>query len=209
MKTRVVDASSEGWLEEALALLRAGDLVAFPTDTVYGLGADPLQAEAVAGLYRAKGRPAERPIPLLLAEVSQMEVVAREVSAAARELAASFWPGPLSLVLPARREVPSIVTAGGDTVALRMPAHEVPLRLIAAFGRPLAVTSANLSGEPAPLTAEDVLGQLRGRLPLVVDGAACPGGQPSTVLSLAEEPPRVLRAGPVTWEEIAACLGLH
>ncbi|MGQ9584453.1 MAG: L-threonylcarbamoyladenylate synthase [Anaerolineae bacterium] len=208
MQTRVVDADAEGWLGEALAILQAGGVVAFPTDTVYGVGADPLQGAAVAALYRAKGRPPDKAIPLLLAEVAQMEAMVTEVPAAARRLAGCFWPGPLTLVLPAREEVPAIVRAGGETVALRMPAHPVALQLIAAFGRPLAVTSANRSGQPSPAAAREVLGQLEGRIPLIVDGGGCPGGQPSTVLSLAEHPPRLLRAGPVTWDAIAACLGL-
>ncbi len=206
METRVIPAASPEWLEEALAVLREGGVVAFPTDTVYGVGADPLREEAVAALFQAKGRPAEKAIPLLLSEASQMEAVAREVPAAAEILARRFWPGPLSLVLRAREEVPPLVRAGGDTVALRMPAHPVALRLIAAFGRPLAVTSANLSGHPSPATAEEVLAQLQGRIPLLVDGGRCPGGEPSTVLDLTVDPPRVLRPGPVTWDEVQSCL---
>jgi L-threonylcarbamoyladenylate synthase len=206
METRVIPAASPEWLEEALTVLREGGVVAFPTDTVYGVGADPLREEAVAALFQAKGRPAEKAIPLLLSEASQMEAVAREVPAAAEILARRFWPGPLSLVLRAREEVPPLVRAGGDTVALRMPAHPVALRLIAAFGRPLAVTSANLSGHPSPATAEEVLAQLQGRIPLLVDGGRCPGGEPSTVLDLTVDPPRVLRPGPVTWDEVQSCL---
>jgi len=206
METRVIPAVSSEWLEEALTVLREGGVVAFPTDTVYGVGADPLREEAVAALFQAKGRPAEKAIPLLLSEASQMEAVAREVPAAAEILARRFWPGPLSLVLRAREEVPPLVRAGGDTVALRMPDHPVALRLIAAFGRPLAVTSANLSGHPAPATAEEVLAQLRGRIPLLVDGGRCPGGEPSTVLDLTVDPPRILRPGPVTWDEVQSCL---
>ena len=206
METRVIPAASPEWLEEALTVLREGGVVAFPTDTVYGVGADPLREKAVAALFQAKGRPAEKAIPLLLSEASQMEAVAREVPAAAEILARRFWPGPLSLVLRAREEVPPLVRAGGDTVALRMPAHPVALRLIAAFGRPLAVTSANLSGHPSPATAEEVLAQLQGRIPLLVDGGRCPGGEPSTVLDLTVDPPRVLRPGPVTWDEVQSCL---
>lgn len=206
METRVIPAASPKWLEEALSILRGGGVVAFPTDTVYGVGADPLQEEAVAALFQAKGRPAEKAIPLLLSEMSQVEAVAREVPAVAEALARRFWPGPLSMVVWAREEVPAIVRAGGETVALRMPDHPVALGLIGAFGRPLAVTSANLSGHPAPVTAEEVLTQLRGRIPLLVDGGQCPGGDPSTVLDLTVDPPRILRPGPIPWEEIRACL---
>lgn len=206
METRVIPASSPEWLEEALSILRGGGVVAFPTDTVYGVGADPLQEEAVVALFQAKGRPAEKAIPLLLSEMSQVEAVAREVPAAAEALTRRFWPGPLSIVVWAREEVPALVRAGGETVALRMPDHPVALGLIGAFGRPLAVTSANLSGHPAPVTVEEVLSQLRGRIPLLVDGGQCPGGDPSTVLDLTVTPPRILRPGPITWEEIRACL---
>lgn len=206
METRVIPAASPKWLEEALSILRGGGAVAFPTDTVYGVGADPLREEAVAALFQAKGRPAEKAIPLLLSEMSQVEAVAREVPAVAEALARRFWPGPLSMVVWAREEVPAIVRAGGETVALRMPDHPVALGLIGAFGRPLAVTSANLSGHPAPVTAEEVLTQLRGRIPLLVDGGQCPGGDPSTVLDLTVDPPRILRPGPIPWEEIRACL---
>lgn len=206
METRVIPAASPKWLEEALSILRGGGVVAFPTDTVYGVGADPLREEAVAALFQAKGRPAEKAIPLLLSEMSQVEAVAREVPAVAEALARRFWPGPLSMVVWAREEVPAIVRAGGETVALRMPDHPVALGLIGAFGRPLAVTSANLSGHPAPVTAEEVLTQLRGRIPLLVDGGQCPGGDPSTVLDLTVDPPRILRPGPIPWEEIRACL---
>lgn len=206
METRVIPAASPKWLEEALSILRGGGVVAFPTDTVYGVGADPLREEAVAALFQAKGRPAEKAIPLLLSEMSQVEAVAREVPAVAEALARRFWPGPLSMVVWAREEVPAIVRAGGETVALRMPDHPVALGLIGAFGRPLAVTSANLSGHPAPVTAEEVLTQLRGRIPLLVDGGQCPGGDPSTVLDLTADPPRILRPGPIPWEEIRACL---
>lgn len=206
METRVISATCPQWLEEALAILRKGGVVAFPTDTVYGVGADPLREEAVMALFQAKGRPPEKAIPLLLSDASQVEAVAREVPASLAALARCFWPGPLSLVVWAREEVPAVVRARGETVALRMPDHPVALRLIGAFGRPLAVTSANLSGHPAPATAEEVLAQLRGRIPLLVDGGRCPGGEPSTVLDLTVDPPRILRPGPVTWEEVQACL---
>ena len=204
--TQVIDITSDEWLDAALAALREGKLVAFPTDTVYGVGADPLQPGAVRDLFRVKGRPSDKPIPLLVAHACQIEKVAREVSSNARRLAHCFWPGPVSLVLPAREEIPSEVTARGDTVALRMPDHPVALELIGAFGRPLAVTSANRSGEPSPVTAEQVVAQLGGRIALVLDGGACPGGRPSTVLTLVTEPPQLLRTGPVAWDEIARCL---
>jgi L-threonylcarbamoyladenylate synthase len=206
METRVCRAPGKKWLPAALEVLGGGGVVAFPTDTVYGLGADPLRVEAVRTLFEAKGRPSERAIPLLLGEAPQIGMVAETVPEAAWTLIACFWPGPLTLVVPAREEIPSIVRAGGDTVAVRMPDHPVALDLIAAFGRPLAVTSANLSDEPSPVGSQEVLRQLGGRIALVVDGGDCPGGQPSTVLSLSTDPPRVLRLGPVSWDDIAMCL---
>ncbi|NLE77525.1 MAG: threonylcarbamoyl-AMP synthase [Chloroflexi bacterium] len=208
METRSWPVAEEGWLAATLEALRDGGVVAFPTDTGYGLGADPRNAAAVQSLYTAKGRPEGKAIPLLLGAAEQMRQVSNDVPAAAAALAARFWPGPLTLVLPAAAMVLPDVRAGGDTVAVRMPAHLVALRLLAAFGHPLAVTSANRSGRPSPVDAAAVLAQLSGRIPLVVDGGACPGGLASTVLSLAGDRPRLLRAGPVPWEAIAACLGL-
>jgi L-threonylcarbamoyladenylate synthase len=181
-------------------------LVAFPTDTVYGLGAHAFQPEAVAALYEAKNRPTSKAIPILVAQIEDMERVARLVPVVAWQLAERFWPGGLTLVLPRSEKVPSVVTAGGDTVAIRCPDHSVPLALMNAIGVPLAATSANLSGHASPTTARHVVEQLAGRVPLIVDGGACSGGVPSTVVDLSLSPPRLLRPGAIPAGELRPLL---
>jgi L-threonylcarbamoyladenylate synthase len=193
-------------VDRAAALLRAGELVAFPTDTVYGVGALAWDAAAVARLYEAKLRPADKAIPILLAEPQDLELVARNLPPAAMPIAAHFWPGPLTIVVPRAARVPDEVTAGGDTVAVRLPDHELARALIRAAGAPLAATSANLSGHPSPVTAADVAAQLEGRVALIVDGGPCPGGVASTVLDLTGAEPIILRPGPIGLGEILAVL---
>lgn len=190
----------------AADILREGGLVAFPTDTVYGLGA-PLWSEAsIARIYTAKERPPEKAIPILVSGVEEARRLAGELSPLAEALAHRFWPGPLTLVVPCGDRVPYIITSGSRTVALRTPRHPVVLRLLDELDQPLAVTSANRSGAVNPLTADDVLAQLGGRIAAVLDGGQCPGGQPSTVLSLAVEPPQVLRLGPIGLSELSEAL---
>jgi L-threonylcarbamoyladenylate synthase len=190
--------------DRAVALLRAGRLVAFPTDTVYGVGALLWNAEAVKALYEAKLRPADKPIPILLADYDDLFTVARDVPPIAWRLARRFWPGALSLVVPRALAVPNEVTAGGDTVAVRMPAHEMARALIRETGAPLATTSANLSAQASPITAQEVEMQLGGRIAMVLDGGRCPGGVPSTVVDLTGPTPIILRAGPIDLEQILA-----
>jgi len=191
----------------ALRYLREGALVALPTDTVYGIAANAMQPAAVERIFAAKGRPHDKPIPLLLAEVAGVTALAVDIPPAMWHLAARFWPGPLTLVLRRSARVPDVVAGGGETVALRIPDHPFPRRLIEALGAPLATTSANRSGHPSPLTAGEVERELGHALRLIVDGGPAPGGQPSTLLDLTSVPPRLLRAGPVTREDIAAVLG--
>ncbi len=198
MSAPVLPADSKEAIVQAAQILNAGGLVAFPTDTVYGVGAHAFDAQAIERLYAAKERPREKAIAVLLASVTQLPLVAREVPPAARQLAEAFWPGALTLVLPRQSPLPATLTAGGDSVAVRVPDHATVRALIAALGAPLAATSANLSGRPSPTTAEKVVAQLGRRVDLILDGGACPGGTPSTVLDLTCHPPRVLRAGPVT-----------
>jgi len=198
MNTLVLPADSQDAIAQAARLLTAGGLVAFPTDTVYGVGARPFDAGAVERLYVAKERPRDMAIPVLLASAADLPLVAREVPPAACRLARAFWPGALTLVLPRQPSLPAVLTAGGDSVAARVPDHPAARALIAAIGGALAATSANLSGQPSPATAEGVIAQLGGRVDLILDGGPCPGGVPSTVLDLTSDPPRVLRAGPVT-----------
>jgi L-threonylcarbamoyladenylate synthase len=205
--TVLLDAGAPGALEQAASILRAGGLVAFPTDTVYGLGALVWNPESVARIYWAKARPPEKAIPVLLARLDQIALLGAELSALVSRLAGRFWPGPLTLVLPCGLHVPEIVTAGTQTVAVRVPDHPVALRLFELSGQPLAVTSANRSGHANPLTAGEVMAQLAGRIDAVVDGGACPGGVPSTVLDLTATPARVLRQGPVTVADLASLVG--
>ncbi len=184
-------------LREAAAVLRAGGLVAFPTETVYGLGADGLDAGAVARIYAAKGRPSTNPLILHVDGLPMARSLCRTWPEAAIRLAEAFWPGPLTLVLPRRDVVPDAVTGGGGTVALRMPAHRVPLSLIGLLGRPLAAPSANLSERVSPTRAAHVLEDLEGRIPLVLDGGPTARGLESTVVDLSGEAPRILRPGPI------------
>ena len=204
MDTQTLPAAEPSSLLRAVETLRAGSLVAFPTDTVYGLGARAWDEGAVAQLYVAKGRAETKAIPLLLASVDALREIVVGFPSVALALAARFWPGPLTLVLYRRARVPDVVTGGGPTVAVRVPDHPVALRLIAALGEPLAATSANLSGAPSPVTAEEVAAQLGGRIPLILDGGPCPGGLASTVLDLTVSPPVILRRGPVRPEDLRA-----
>jgi L-threonylcarbamoyladenylate synthase len=202
----VLPADLQDVITQAVRILSAGGLVVFPTDTVYGVGAHAFDAEAVERLYTAKERPRDRAIPILLASPADLPHVAREVPPAARRLADAFWPGALTLILLRQPTLPAILTAGGDSVAVRVPDHTAPRALIAALGAPLAATSANLSGQPSPITAAAAAAQLGGRVALILDGGPCSGGVPSTVLDLTCDPPRTLRPGPVTDAMLRAIL---
>ena len=205
IETKVLPASEEA-IGVAVRVLAEGGLVAFPTDTVYGVGAHAFQPDAVERIYVAKIRPRDKAIPILLAQPDDLVLVAEGITETAWLLAEKFWPGGLTLVLPKKANVPDVVSASGPTVAVRVPDHPVPLALIAALGAPLAATSANLSGHPSPITAQEVEAELGGRIELILDGGRCPGGVPSTVLDLTTEPPTVLRAGAIGAEEIKATL---
>ena len=205
MMTAVLSAD-ETAIRRAIQVLKGGGLVVFPTDTVYGVGAHAFMPEAVEKLYTAKIRPRDRAIPILLAKVEDLALVAEEIPEVAWELMERFWPGGLTLVLPKKAAVPDMVTAGQPNVAVRVPDHPVPRALIEGLGAPLAATSANLSGHPSPVTAEEVRAELGGRIELILDGGRCPGGIPSTVLDLTADPPAILRRGAVAAEEIKAIL---
>jgi L-threonylcarbamoyladenylate synthase len=194
-------------IARAVEVLQRGGIVAFPTDTVYGVGAHGLLPDAVERLYVAKLRPRDKAIPLLIAGAAALPQVAVTVPDVAYALAGRFWPGALTLVLRRAAQVPDMVTSGGGTVAVRAPDHSVPQALIAALGAPLAATSANLSGEPAPDTPDGVLAQLDGRIDLLLDGGTCPVGVASTVLDLTASPPAILRAGGIPAEQIAQIIG--
>jgi L-threonylcarbamoyladenylate synthase len=177
-------------------------LVAFPTDTVYGVGALAFYETAVLAIYEAKARPEEKAIPVLIADVSEVDKVAEGMPDRARRLAERFWPGPLTLVVKKRHTIPAAVSPT-DTIGLRVPDHPVARELLRAAG-PMAVTSANLSGQPSPCTADEVLGQLSGRIAMILDGGRTPGGVPSTVVDCTKEAFIILREGPIRIEEILA-----
>lgn len=200
---RLVPAD-EGSLPLALELLQAGEPLVFPTDTVYGLGAHYAIETAVRKIYRIKGRPADKPIALLLANPQDIAAVASEVSDLARRLVAQFFPGALTLVLPKAPAIPYWITAGSEAVAVRVPDHPFARSLIRGLGAPLATTSANLAGRPPPVTAHEAHAQLGHLVPLVLDGGPCPGGQESTVLDLTGPSPLLLREGAVSRKALEA-----
>jgi L-threonylcarbamoyladenylate synthase len=193
-------------INEAAAVLRAGGLVAFPTETVYGLGAHALDAAAVRRVFAAKGRPSADPLIVHLSAAGQVAQVAVDLPPAAGELMQRFWPGPLTLVLRRHPRIPPEVAAGRDTVAVRVPSHPVALALIAAAGVPVVAPSANLFSRPSPTTAQHVLEDLRGRVDVVLDAGPSAIGIESTVVDLTADPPALLRPGGVPAEELAARL---
>jgi L-threonylcarbamoyladenylate synthase len=201
MKTLILPADDPLSLTRAVEVLRGGGVIAFPTDTVYGVGAHGLLNDAVERLYAVKGRPAEKAIPLLLASAAEVESVARDISPAARALMRRFWPGALSIILKKQPHLPPAVSST-DTVAVRVPAHPVVHDLIRALGAPLAATSANRSGEPELLDAQAIAGVLGGALDLILDGGRCSGGVPSTVVDASGATLRVLRVGSIAADAV-------
>lgn len=201
MHTEILLADNPLAIPRALAILHAGGLVAFPTDTVYGLGCLAFNQAAIESIYVAKDRPLEKAIPILIADVDDIDRVVRDLPDLARRLASRFWPGPLTLILPKRADLPAAVSAT-DTVGVRVPDNAVARTLLRAAG-PMAVTSANLSGRESPRTVSEVAAQLGGRVPLVLDGGETRGGVPSTVVDVSSgAEPVILREGPITLEQI-------
>jgi L-threonylcarbamoyladenylate synthase len=194
-------------IARAAALLGQGRLVAFPTETVYGLGANALDPAAVTRIYEAKGRPGHNPLIVHVADAAAARRLVTAWPDVAERLAARWWPGPLTLVLPKSREVPAEVTAGLNTVALRVPAHPVALALLKAAGVPIAAPSANRSGEVSPTTAEHVQQSLGDQVPMILDAGPTTVGIESTVLDLSDRAPTLLRPGMVTREELEAVIG--
>jgi L-threonylcarbamoyladenylate synthase len=190
-------------LTRAVEALQGGRLVAFPTDTVYGLGAHGFLSAAVKRLYTIKERPGSVPIPLLLADTASIDLLCQDIPPVAWRIAERFWPGGLSLVLRRAPNVPDEVTAGGPTVAVRVPDQPMVRELARRLGAPLAATSANRHGQPAAVTADEVQRELGGWVPLILDGGRCPGGTASTVLDMTASPPAILRHGPVSAEELS------
>jgi len=193
-------------IERGVSILKQGGLVAFPTDTVYGLGASANNQQAVARVYQVKERPWEMALPLLLAHTSQISEVAEAVPPIAWLLADKFLPGALTIVLYKSNSVLDIVTGGGSTVAVRVPAHPIPVALAQDSG-PIVGTSANLSGKPSALTADEVCSQFGDKIDLVIDGGRCPGGRESTVVDVTGEVPVVLREGAIPREELEQVCG--
>ena len=203
-----IHLANDETIAEAAKLLRAGELVAFPTETVYGLGADATNAAAVRKIFVAKGRPATNPIIVHVADAKQVGQVAAEWPAIAQKLAERFWPGPLTLVVAKNPALPSEVTAGGPTVAVRSPAHPVARALLAAVGVPLAAPSANRSTQLSPTTAQHVAAGLGDDVAMILDGGPCASGIESTVLDVTTDPPRILRPGPITAADIERVIGV-
>jgi L-threonylcarbamoyladenylate synthase len=204
MKTEILPANAPESQEHALARLEAGGLVAFPTDTVYGLGAKAFLAEAAARIYQAKGRSVEKALPVLLSSSADLPRVALKPPLMALRLAARFWPGPLTIVVARQPAIPETVSAL-PTVGVRVPDHAVARGLLSAAG-PMAVSSANRAGAPSPRTAQEVLAQLGGVIDLILDGGETAGGMPSTVVDCTGEVPIVLREGPIRLEDLLAAL---
>ena len=202
-----LDPLTDDVLALAADALRAGELIAFPTETVYGLGANALDPVAVAKIFAAKGRPATNPLIVHVADEAQVGQVVAAWPDEAKRLAAEFWPGPLTVVVPKGLNVPDAVTAGGLTVAVRCPALASARAIIDAAGVPVAAPSANRSGELSPTTADHVLNSLAGKVHLVFDGGPCVGGVESTVVALTSFQPRLLRPGPITVAQLEAVLG--
>lgn len=200
MKTIIVSSKSPDAIQGALNVLNKGGLVAFPTDTVYGVGALVFDGVAVESIYTAKDRPIEKAIPVLIGDSQDMEKVGIDISETAYRLAAHFWPGPLTVVVSKKPTLPESVSATA-TVGVRVPDHEIARTLLRVAG-PMAVTSANISGQPSPSTAEEVFAQLDGRIALIIDGGSTPGGVASTVIDCTGSGLKILREGPISLEEI-------
>lgn len=194
-------------IEEAAAILRDGGLLGIPTETVYGLGANGLNEEAVAHIFEAKGRPQDNPLILHIPDASWLERYCKEIPLTAYQLAKAYWPGPMTMILKRKDIVPNAVTAGLDTVGMRCPAHPLCREIIAASGVPVAAPSGNTSGRPSPTTAQHMLEDMDGKINAIVDGGPCSVGVESTIIDLTETPARLLRPGGITLEQLEAVLG--
>ncbi len=204
MQTEILSASSPDTISHAYQVLQKGGLVAFPTDTVYGVGALAFDGKAIESIYVAKDRPAEKAIPILIGDPEDLEKVGIDIPDPARTLASRFWPGPLTLLVPKRVDLPAAVSAT-STVGVRVPDHQVARQLLRLAG-PMAVTSANISGGQSPVTAQEVYEQLAGRIPLIIDGGKTPGGVASTVVDCTIPELKILREGPISLGELRSAL---
>ncbi len=207
METKILSADNKIAVAAAAQCLQKGELVALPTETVYGLGADGLNPAAVAKIFAAKGRPQDNPLILHIADPAQMELFCKDIPESAWRLAEAFWPGPLTMVMPAKDIVPKCTTAGLPTVAVRCPDCTITRDIIRKAGIPVAAPSANLSGKPSTTTAQHVYHDHAENIPLIIDGGPCRVGVESTIVDLTEDPPRLLRPGGITPEQLTEVLG--
>lgn len=207
MLTQRLDANDQAGILAAAQIIKDGGLVGMPTETVYGLAANALNGKAVAKIFAVKGRPMDNPLIVHISDFNQLYKLVKEVPDAAKKLSEKYWPGPMTIILPKADIIPDEVSAGLNTVAVRFPSHPAARALIEAAGLPLAAPSANLSGHPSPTTAEHVMNDLNGKIEAVLDGGACGVGVESTVITLATNPPRLLRPGGITLEQLRAVLG--
>lgn len=204
--TRLLKGDKDG-INQAAMLLAKGEVVAIPTETVYGLAANALNRNAVKRIFEAKGRPQDNPLIVHISDIKELKPLVRDIPENAHRLAIKYWPGPLTMIFRRSGLIPDEVSAGLPTVAIRMPSHPVALAIISKSGVPLAAPSANRSGSPSPTTAEHVMKDLSGRIPAIVDGGECSVGVESTVLDLTGDMPRLLRPGGITTEQIRAVTG--
>ena len=207
MDTQIISAAAPDCAQQAASIIKDGGLVALPTETVYGLGANGLDPEAVAKIFQVKGRPQDNPLILHVADPAQMDSLCHHIPESAYRLAEKFWPGPLTMVLPARDLIPKCTTAGLPTVAVRCPDSEITRKIIALAGVPVAAPSANISGKPSTTTAQHVFDDHNGKIPMIVDDGPCRVGVESTIVDLTEQRPRLLRPGGITPEQLLDVLG--
>lgn len=210
MKTKInkIDKNKidKNLIEEAANIIRSGDIVAFPTETVYGLGANGLNQKAVKKIYKAKGRPSDNPLILHISEKKQLNQLVEEIPKLANDCIEKFWPGPLTIILKKSEIIPDIITGGLDTVAIRMPNHPIALELISQSQVPIAAPSANLSGKPSPTNANHVVEDMLGKIEMIIDGGDTGVGLESTVLDLSTDTPTILRPGGVTLEDLKSII---
>lgn len=205
MNTEVLKADTES-INKAAKLLQSSEVVGIPTETVYGLAANAFSDKAVKKIFEAKGRPQDNPLIVHIADLSELEDITAEVKDDCIKLAQAFWPGPLTIVMPKSEKIGMAVSGGLDTVAIRMPQHPIARKIISSAGIPLAAPSANLSGSPSPTTAQHVLNDMNGRIPLIIDGGFCSVGVESTVITICDDKPVLLRPGYITKQQLENAL---
>ncbi len=204
METSIIPATNEDAIQRVIDALKAGETVAFPTDTVYGLGVDPFNISAIIKLFEAKGREYNKAIAILVGNKKQVKLVAEMVSDNAQKLIDSFWPGGLTVIVPKQKSIPDLLSSH-QSIGIRMPDHPITLQILNEYG-PLATSSANVSGKQNPVSAGDVYTQLNGRISLILDGGTCPGGVPSTVVDCLSQKTQVLRNGAIDFKIIESVL---